>query len=92
MSFVRAEKGMQRSLFVLLLACLTSVPCGAADLPPLTHDLTPIVEPRPAPALRLPDLDGKVHDLADLKGKLMVVNFWGDREGRSRGPFGDATP
>jgi len=76
MSFVRAEMRMKRGLSVLLLAGLTSVPCGAADLPPLTHDLTPIAEAKPAPALRLPDLDGKAHDLADLKGKLVVVNFW----------------
>jgi thiol-disulfide isomerase/thioredoxin len=67
---------MKRGLFVFLLGCLTSLSGVAADLPPLTHGLTPIAEPKPAPALRLVDLDGKVHDLADLKGKLVVVNFW----------------
>lgn len=48
----------------------------AADLPPLTHGLTVVAEPYAAPPLKLPDLDGKVHDLADLKGKLVVLNFW----------------
>jgi thiol-disulfide isomerase/thioredoxin len=31
--------------------------------------------PIPSP-LRLTDLNGKVHDLADYKGKVVLVNFW----------------
>lgn len=30
-----------------------------------------------APALALPDLDGKTVELASMTGKLVVVNFWG---------------
>jgi thiol-disulfide isomerase/thioredoxin len=59
-----------------LLAALAFLPARAEDLPPLTHGLTPIAQPYPAPSLNLPDLDGKMHDLAALKGKVVVVNYW----------------
>jgi thiol-disulfide isomerase/thioredoxin len=48
----------------------------AADLPPLSHRLTVIEDPVTAPPLRLEDIDGVEHDLADLKGRLVLVNFW----------------
>ena len=34
------------------------------------------VEGKPAPDLRLKDIDGKDVSLADLKGKVVFVNFW----------------
>jgi len=30
----------------------------------------------PAPMLRLRSLDGRVHDLSAMKGRVVVVNFW----------------
>lgn len=47
----------------------------AADPPPLSHSLA-LQRPKPAPALRLEDLDGNTHDLAKLKGKVVLINFW----------------
>ncbi|MHB1402082.1 MAG: TlpA family protein disulfide reductase [Thiobacillus sp.] len=62
----------------LAVLCLPGVPVAsaiAADLPPLSHSLTRQA-PKPAPALKLKDLDGQPYDLAQLKGKVVLINFW----------------
>lgn len=48
----------------------------SAGLPPLTHNLTPIKSSIKAPALRFHNLDDEVIDIKDLKGKVVIVNFW----------------
>ena len=58
---------------LLLLAPWTSA--LAADLPPLSHSLTKLA-PKAAPALKLKDLDGTAHDLTQLKGRVVLINFW----------------
>lgn len=68
-----------RTLTLLLAALCVSVAAGpapAAELPPLSHRVTMLPEPVPAPALRLEDLDEVEVDLADLRGRLVLVNFW----------------
>lgn len=58
-----------------------------SSLAPLAHaaDARPNLVPpkgllaldgRPAPTLRLPDMDGKRIDLAALKGRWVLVHFW----------------
>lgn len=55
---------------------LLSAPPGMADeLPPLSHSLTTLA-PKPAPALKLKNLEGVTHDLAQLKGRVVLINFW----------------
>jgi thiol-disulfide isomerase/thioredoxin len=61
-----------------LAACWTfglAAASQAADLPPLSHSLT-MQAPKPAPPLKLKDLEGKTVDLAQLKGKVVLINFW----------------
>ncbi|GMR16059.1 MAG: hypothetical protein BMS9Abin31_0363 [Gammaproteobacteria bacterium] len=48
----------------------------AAELAPLTHNLTVIKKPMPAPNLRLKNMDDEFVDIKGLKGKVIVVNFW----------------
>ncbi len=61
---------------VLALLLIAAAAPLQAELPPLTHGLTPIPSSPPAPALRLPDLDGEMVELESLRGQVVVVNFW----------------
>jgi cytochrome oxidase Cu insertion factor (SCO1/SenC/PrrC family) len=36
----------------------------------------PYEPPKPAPPFSLPDLDGKTHQLTDLRGKAVMIFFW----------------
>ena len=62
---------------VAALGFLIGIPSAAiaVDLPPLSHSLTKQA-PKPAPALKLNDINGKTHDLAQLKGRVVLINFW----------------
>jgi hypothetical protein len=39
-------------------------------------DLQPFESPKPAPAFSLPDLAGHTRNLADLRGKVVLLFFW----------------
>jgi peroxiredoxin len=54
--------------FALFLLLALALPASAQALKPWTGGA--------APALELPDIEGKVHRLADYRGKAVLVNFW----------------
>lgn len=60
--------------FILFSVLVINV--QAAEQPPLTHNLTPVNSTTKAPPLRLQNMDGEMVDIADLQGKVVVVNFW----------------
>jgi thiol-disulfide isomerase/thioredoxin len=49
---------------------------AAAPLAAQGGGLTPMAGTPAAPPLALPDMDGKVVDLASYRGRLVLVNFW----------------
>ncbi len=59
-----------RDLLLLFLLCMT--PAQAGTLPEGLIEL----DGRPAPALKLADLDSKATDLARLRGQWVMVHFW----------------
>lgn len=63
---------LRSGLIALLLGLALPVPAAA---PPPPKGLLPL-DGRPAPALRLADMDGKTTDLAQLKGRWVLVHFW----------------
>jgi peroxiredoxin len=69
MGAMPGSRSLARTLPLALAACMLS---GAAAPPPrggLAHGAT-------APALSLPDVNGREVRLKDLRGKVVVVNFW----------------
>ena len=71
----KLSRVMGALLCALLLLGLSTANTMAADIPPLSHSLTHQT-PKPAPALKLKDLDGQLHDLSQLKSKVVLINFW----------------
>ena len=66
------DRGLDRRRFILGLGLLAALPSVRAQGRSMT--LLPAVPP--APTLHLMDADGKSVDLAQYKGRVVLVNFW----------------
>ena len=66
----------RRLLTGLLAAALVTAPALAAGPDFEALQIEPYQPPKPAPGFSLPDLDGKVRSLADVRGKVVLLVFW----------------
>lgn len=61
-----------------LIAGLTYWSNHTASAPPLAAapEAKSVTAARPVPAFSVTDLAGRTHDIADYKGKVILLNFW----------------
>lgn len=59
---------------VALLSLARAAPAAGPDLRAL--GLQAYESPRPAPAFSLPDVAGRTWNLAELRGKVVLLFFW----------------
>ena len=65
------------SALVILASLLTlTVEAAWDEQPKLGHKLTAVNKPVPAPEFTLEDMDEEQHSLKDLRGKVVLLNFW----------------
>jgi thiol-disulfide isomerase/thioredoxin len=66
----------RRTFSLILLLGAWGVPIGPVVAQPLSDGLSVTYKSPPAPRLALQGLDEKTYDLADYRGRVVVVNFW----------------
>ena len=71
----KVQMSPMRSLASSLALTLAGLTCQAAT-PALGGGFSASYRSPPAPELRLKSLDGSRYDLATMKGRVVVVNFW----------------
>ncbi len=70
---------VQNKLLIILLTSifmLLVTKISVAESPPLTHGLTSLKKTFAAPELRLKNMDEEIIDIKDMKGQVIVINFW----------------
>jgi peroxiredoxin len=63
----------QQPMTKIQVACLVALVALASAAAGASGGITP---GQPAPNVKLPDADGRVVSLADLRGKVVLVDFW----------------
>jgi cytochrome oxidase Cu insertion factor (SCO1/SenC/PrrC family) len=58
----------------VVMGLALAAPAASLNLGAL--DLEPYEPPKPAPVFSLPDLTGRTWNLADLRGKVVLIFFW----------------
>jgi thiol-disulfide isomerase/thioredoxin len=67
---------MHRFLPVLAGVLLFALSAACSSDPPQAPPAGPVAPGQPAPDFTLSDLDGRSYTLSQLRGKVVIVNFW----------------
>jgi cytochrome oxidase Cu insertion factor (SCO1/SenC/PrrC family) len=67
---------MRRSLAVVVAAASLAAATATAAPNFAALNVQALDPPKVAPAFELPDLAGRTHRLADLRGKVVLLFFW----------------
>jgi len=71
------NKIISLSILAILTSLLTlTVAAAWEDQPKLGHSMTAVPKQVPAPEFTLEDMDEEQHSLKDLRGKVVLLNFW----------------
>ena len=61
---------------LLLILCVITLPSAIAETDPSPPKGIIVLDGKPAPALKLKNMDGEPFDLAKVKGRWAFVHFW----------------
>jgi cytochrome oxidase Cu insertion factor (SCO1/SenC/PrrC family) len=68
---------MKSAVVALAVVAAVMLAAGVAAAPDfVTLQIQPYEPPKAAPALSLPDLNGKAQTLESLRGKVVLLFFW----------------
>jgi thiol-disulfide isomerase/thioredoxin len=70
------SKFLQLTAICALFTLLLNAHAAWDVQPKLGYKLTPLPKPVPAPPFTLEDMDEEKHSLDDLRGKVVLLNFW----------------
>lgn len=70
------SKFLQFTVITALSTLLANAHAAWEVQPKLGYNLTPLPKPVPAPQFTLEDMDKDKHSLEDLRGKVVLLNFW----------------
>ena len=70
------SKFLQFTVITALFTLLVNAHAAWEVQPKLGYNLTPLPKPVPAPQFTLEDMDEEKHSLEDLRGKVVLLNFW----------------